>query len=36
VTRDAMRECGYAYEELKNGEALRAVLGALGEAARAR
>jgi fatty acid desaturase len=36
ATRDAMRECGYAYEELKNGEALRAVLGALGEAARAR
>jgi len=36
VTRDAMRECGYAYEELKNGEALQAVLGALGDAARAR
>jgi hypothetical protein len=30
-----MLECGYAYEELKNSEAMRAVMGALSEAARA-
>jgi fatty acid desaturase len=35
ATRRAMLECGYAYEELKNGEAMRAVMGALSEAARA-
>jgi fatty acid desaturase len=35
ATRKAMIDCGYAYEELKNGEAMQAVLFALGEAARA-
>jgi fatty acid desaturase len=35
ATRRAMIECGYVYEELQNGEAMRAVLNALGEAARA-
>lgn len=35
ATRKAMQECGYAYEELENREAMRAVLTALDEAARA-
>lgn len=35
ATRKAMMECGYAYEELENGEAMRAVLSSLTEAARA-
>jgi fatty acid desaturase len=35
ATRKAMLECGYAYEELGNREAMRAVLGALNAAARA-
>jgi fatty acid desaturase len=35
ATRKAMIDCGYVYEELKNGEAMAAVLLALGEAARA-
>lgn len=35
ATRRAMVECGYVYEELQNGDAMRAVLNALGEAARA-
>jgi fatty acid desaturase len=35
LTKSAMLECGYAYEELKNREALRAVMSALGDAARA-
>jgi fatty acid desaturase len=35
LTRSAMQECGYAYEELKNREALQAVLDTLNEAARA-
>ncbi|MEK4035793.1 fatty acid desaturase [Methylocystis sp. IM3] len=35
ATRKAMTECGYVYEELKNGDAMRAVLLALGEAAKA-
>jgi fatty acid desaturase len=35
LTRNAMLECGYAYEELKNWEALRAVLNSLSDAARA-
>lgn len=35
ATRTAMLECGYAYEELSNRQAMRAVLGALSEAARA-
>lgn len=35
ATRKAMTECGYAYEELKNGEAMRAVIGTLSEAAHA-
>ncbi len=36
ATKKAMLDCGYAYEEMKNREALQAVLGALSEAARAR
>ncbi|MGA9599351.1 MAG: fatty acid desaturase [Methylocystis sp.] len=35
LTKAAMLECGYAYEELRNREALRAVLSALSAAARA-
>jgi fatty acid desaturase len=35
ATRKAMQECGYAYDEMKNREAMRAVLTALDEAARA-
>jgi len=35
LTRKAMQECGYAYEEIRNRDALRAVFCALGEAARA-
>jgi hypothetical protein len=35
LTKAAMLECGYAYEELKNRDALRAVLISLGDAARA-
>ena len=35
ATRRAMTECGYAYEEMGNDEAMHAVLNALGEAARA-
>jgi len=35
LTKAAMLECGYAYEELRNREALRATLRALGDAARA-
>ncbi len=35
ATRRAMQECGYAYEELGNREAMQAVLGALTAAARA-
>ncbi len=35
ATRRAMTECGYAYEELGNDDAMHAVLNALGEAARA-
>ena len=35
LTKAAMQECGYAYEELRNREALRAALGALSEAAHA-
>ncbi|WP_457797474.1 fatty acid desaturase [Methylocystis sp. S23] len=35
ATRKAMLECGYAYEELGNREAMQAVLGALSAAAKA-
>ncbi len=35
ATRKAMQECGYAYDELKNREAMVAVMTALDEAARA-
>lgn len=35
ATRKAMQECGYAYDELNNREAMRAVLTTLDEAARA-
>jgi fatty acid desaturase len=35
ATRKAMLECGYAYEELDNREAMQAVLGALSAAAKA-
>jgi fatty acid desaturase len=35
ATRKAMQECGYAYDELRNREAMKAVLTALDEAARA-
>jgi len=35
ATRKAMQECGYAYEELGNGEAMRAVFRTLSEAAHA-
>ena len=35
AVKNAMRECGYAYEELGNREALRAVMTALTDAARA-
>lgn len=35
ATRKAMQECGYAYEELKNRDAMHAVLNALSEAAKA-
>jgi fatty acid desaturase len=35
LTRTAMLECGYAYEELRNRDALRAALSALSDAARA-
>lgn len=35
MTRNAMLECGYAYEEMENREALQAVLCSLGDAARA-
>lgn len=35
ATKNAMLECGYRYEELNNRQAMRAVLGALSEAARA-
>ncbi len=35
LTKSAMLECGYAYEDLTNRDALRAALGALDAAARA-
>lgn len=35
ATRKAMLECGYAYEELNNREAMFAVLNTLSEAAKA-
>ena len=35
ATRQAMEECGYAYEELANRDAMTAVLSALGKAAKA-
>lgn len=35
ATRKAMQECGYAYDELKNIDAMRAVMNTLAEAARA-
>jgi len=35
LTKAAVLECGYAYEELKNRDALRAVLVSLSDAARA-